>query len=222
MNTRSAKEQGFRAAAAILPPGIADGARRRLLEGAVRIFARQGFHGTSMRELAQLVELQPSALYVHFSSKEHVLAELVRVGHETLHHAIRAAMLEAGTDPVAQLRALVTAHVRLHAMYPHLAIVIHREMDALSPQLAAPGLALREQASALLIDVIARGTAMKHFAPPHPFVAAAAIGAIGMRVPYWYSPASGIGLEELVEHQVEIALRIVGAKRGGARDSEGP
>lgn len=214
MNDRSASARTPKAAGALLPPSlVADGARRRVLEGAVRLFAAQGFHGSSMRQLAQLVELQPSALYVHFPSKEHVLAELVRAGHEAHHHAIRAALLEAGADPALQLRALVAVHVRLHATYPHLAIVVNREMDALSSDLAAPGRALRDQSSALLVDVIERGVTMKRFAPPHVYVAAAAIGAMGLRVPYWYSPESGVGLDELVEHHVEIALRIVGAKR---------
>lgn len=214
MNDRSGHKRSTREASALLPPSVhADGARRRVLEGAVRLFATQGFHGSSMRELAQIVELQPSALYVHFPSKEHVLAELVRAGHEAHHHAIRSAMLEAGADPLLQLRALVTVHVRLHATYPHLAIVVNREMDALSSELAAPGRALRDQSSALLVDVIERGVAMKRFAPPHVYVAAAAIGAMGLRVPHWYSAETGIGLDDLVEHHVEIALRIVGAKR---------
>ncbi|MGH7294572.1 MAG: helix-turn-helix domain-containing protein, partial [Polyangiaceae bacterium] len=88
----------------LLPPELdALGTRRRILVGAVRLFAAQGFHGSSMRELAKVVELQASALYVHFASKEQVLAELVRAGHEAHHRGIRAAMLEAVTDPVDQL-----------------------------------------------------------------------------------------------------------------------
>jgi AcrR family transcriptional regulator len=213
MNDRSERVAGPKGARALLPPGLtADAGRGRVLEGALRLFAAQGFHGSSMRELAKLVELQASALYVLFPSKEHILAELVRAGHEAHHDGIRAAILEAGADPAAQLSAMVAVHVRLHAMYPHLAIVINREMDALSPELAAPGRALREQSSALLLDIIVRGVTMKRFAPPHAYVAAAAIAAMGTRVPYWYSATSAIGLEELVAHHVEMALRIVGAK----------
>ncbi len=214
MNDRSVQNRGDKNRRASLPPGVvAEGAGRRVLEGALHLFATQGFHGTSMRELAKVVELQPSALYIHFPSKEHVLAELVRAGHEAHHHALRAALLEAGNEPIAQLRALVAVHVRLHATYPHLAIVVNHEMDALSPELAAPGRALRAQSSALLLEIIERGTAKKRFAPSHVYVAAAAIGAMGIRVPYWYSSTSGIGIDELVEHHVEMALRIVGAKR---------
>jgi len=178
----------------------------------VRLFATQGFHGSSMRELAKGIELQASALYVHFPSKEHVLAELVRVGHEAHHQAIRAAMLEAGTDPVMQLSALVRVNVRLHATHPHLAIVVNGEMGALSPELAAPGLALRKQSAALLLDIVERGATMGCFAPPHTHVVVAAIGAMGLRVPYWYSPHPGMSIEELAEIHVALALRMVGVK----------
>jgi len=198
---------------ALLPPHFAaEGTRRRILEGAVRLFATQGFHGSSMRELAKVVELQASALYVHFPSKEHVLAELVRAGHEAHHQGIRAAMLEAGTDPIAQLSALVRVNVRLHATHPHLAIVVNSEMGSLSPELAAPGLALRKQSVALLQDVVERGVASGHFAVPDVLVVVAAIGATGLRVPYWYSPQSGMSIDELAEIHVELARRMVGAK----------
>jgi AcrR family transcriptional regulator len=198
---------------ALLPPNLdAEGTRRRILEGAVRLFANHGFHGSSMRQLASIVELQASALYVHFPSKEHVLAELVRAGHEAHHHAIRAAMLESGTDPVAQLSALVRVNIRMHATYPHLAIVVNSEMGVLSPELAAAGLALRKQSSALLQDVIARGVAGGQFKLPHPGVVAAAIGALGLRVPYWYTPELGISVEQLAEIHVELSLRMAGVQ----------
>lgn len=202
----------------LLPPGFdAEGTRRRILEGAVRLFAAQGFHGSSMRELAGIVELQASAVYVHFASKEHVLAELVRAGHEAHHRGIRAAMLEAGTDPASQLSALVRVNIRLHATHPQLAIVVNAEMGTLSPELAAPGLALRQQSVALLKDIIDRGIASGHFSTPSVIAAVAAIGAMGLRVPYWYTPQLGIDVEELAEIHVELALRLLGARPRKAR-----
>jgi AcrR family transcriptional regulator len=206
MNDRSATR------AALPPSASADGTRRRILESALRLFAVQGFHGSSMRELAKLVEIQPSALYVHFPSKEHVLAELARVGHEAHHAALRAAMLDAGSDPTKQLRVLVAANARIHATYPHLAIVVNDEMSALSAELAGPALALRKQALELLLDILRRGVAMRRFSTSRVEIVAAAIGAMGMRIPYWYSPALGIDVEELAQTQAELAARMLGAK----------
>ncbi|MGO8993418.1 MAG: TetR/AcrR family transcriptional regulator [Polyangiaceae bacterium] len=215
MNDRSARTERTKPLPrASLPPNLkADGNRRRVLEAALRLFAAQGFHGSSMRELAAVAELQPSALYVHFPSKEHLLAELVRAGHEAHHDALRAALLEAGNDPVAQVTALVRVHVQMHATYPELAIVVNSEMAALSKEMAAPGMALRRQAASLLRDVIVRGTAMGRFSPPDTEAATAAIAAMGLRVPYWYSPDTGKSVERLAEVHVELALRMLGAVR---------
>jgi AcrR family transcriptional regulator len=212
MNVRSSAKKSLGRAS--LPPSLrAEGNRRRILEAALRLFAAQGFHGSSMRELAAVAELQPSALYVHFPSKEQLLAELVRAGHEAHHDALRTALLEAGSDPAAQLTALVRVHVRMHASYPELAIVVNSEMAALSEELAAPGMALRRQAAALLRDVVDRGTAMGKFFPPDAYAAAAAIAAMGLRVPYWYSAETGMSIERLAEVHVELALRMLGAVR---------
>ena len=194
-----------------LPPGCAmDGVRRRILEGGLHLFATRGFHGASMRDLAGSIGLAPSAVYAHFASKAGLLAELVRLGHEVHHEEIRAAMLDAGADPVAQLRALVRANVRMHASYPDLAITTNNELEALPPELAAPGLALRKQSVALLLAVIERGTALGRFSPPNVPVVAAAIGAMGLRIPYWYSPETGLGIDELAELHVQLALRMLG------------
>jgi AcrR family transcriptional regulator len=213
VNDRSAAAREPEREGALLPPGTAaDGTRRRILEAALRLFAAQGFHGSSMRELAKEVDLQASALYVHFPSKEHVLAELVRAGFEAHQAAIRGAVLGAGADPVSQLGAFVRTHARMHAQYPHLAIVIHTEMRVLSPELSAPALALRKESAALLFDVIQRGIALRRFSLPNVEVVASAIGAMGLRIPHWYTAASGLSIEELIEAQAELALRMVGAK----------
>jgi AcrR family transcriptional regulator len=198
-------------ARATLPPGaVADGTRGRILERALRLFAVQGFHGSSMRELGKLVEIQPSALYMHFASKEHVLAELARVGHEAHHAALREALLGAGSEPAEQLRALVSANARVHATYPHLAIVVNHEMSALSAELASPALALRKMSLALLVDILRRGVAMGRFTETRLEVVAGAIGAMGMRIPYWYSPQAGLSVDELASAHADLALRMVG------------
>jgi AcrR family transcriptional regulator len=204
---------GRSGAKALLPTTVgADSTRRRILEQALRLFAVQGFHGSSMRELGKLVEIQPSALYVHFPSKEHVLAELARVGHEAHHAALREALLEAGSDPVGQLRDLCAANARFHATYPHLAIVVNDEMRALSRDLAGPALVLREQSLALLTSILGRGVSMGRFSITQIEVVTATIGAMGMRIPYWYSAERGISVDDLASAQAELALRMVGAR----------
>lgn len=193
-----------------LPPSATqDGTRRRILETALQLFASRGFHGASIRDLAQALGLRPSALYAHFPSKEHVLAELVLLGHEALHAALASALEGAGPDPAQQVRALVRTHARLHATYPQLAVVVNEEMYALTPELAAPALALRDRSSELLRGAIERGMAQGVFSPPHPLATATAISTMGLRLPYWYEPSEALDVDTLADVHAELALRML-------------
>jgi AcrR family transcriptional regulator len=210
VNDRSEHDRIRNARRAKLPEAALDRTARRILEAALRMFGMHGFHATSMRDLAKALEIQPSALYASFPSKGHLLAELTRIGHE--HHlaCLRAALLGSGADPVDQLRAVVRANAIFHAAYPHLAVVVNDELHALPEELAAAGLSLRGQSVALITEVVGRGIALKRFRVPEPMVAVAAIGAMSLRIPYWYREGA-LSVDALADAQAELALRVVGA-----------
>jgi AcrR family transcriptional regulator len=190
------------------PPGTAG----RILEVGLELFARRGYHGTSIRDLGDALGLKAANLYDHFPSKEHLLAELVRLGHEEHLRGLRTALVDAGSGPLEQLQALVRAHVRMHAEYAMLAVVANNELHALSADLAAPALALRRQAEGLLIDVVRRGVERGVFETPDALLTAAAIGGMGMRVAHWFRPDSGLSIDHLCEVYAELAARMMGAR----------
>jgi AcrR family transcriptional regulator len=196
-----------------LPPAVVpSGTKGRILKVALELFATRGFHGASIRDIAGELSLQPGALYVHFPSKEHLLAELVRLGHEAHYRGLEAALAGSGAEPVAQLRAVVGAHARFHADYAMLALVIDDEMHVLSSQLGAAALTIREKSVALLSRVIERGVKKGKLKVPHLFVATAAIGAIGMRVAHWFKPGFELTAEQVGDIQGELAVRMLGGK----------
>jgi AcrR family transcriptional regulator len=53
------------------------GARDRILEAALELFARQGFAATSMRQIADAVGIRASSLYNHFEGKEAIYHALI-------------------------------------------------------------------------------------------------------------------------------------------------
>jgi len=50
--------------------------RRRILAAALRLFSRDGFHGTSIRGLARSVGLTEASIYYHFPSKRAIVEAL--------------------------------------------------------------------------------------------------------------------------------------------------
>lgn len=58
--------------------------RRRILETAVRVYARHGFHQTGMRQLCAELGLSAGALYRYFPGKEAIIEGLVELDREQL------------------------------------------------------------------------------------------------------------------------------------------
>jgi AcrR family transcriptional regulator len=194
-----------------LPPGVlGEGARARILTAALSLFAQRGFYGTSIRDIAAAAGLQSASLYGHFPSKEQLLAEIVAVGHEEHHRRLRAALLDGGSDPVDQLRAFVRAHVLMHAEHPVLTMVSNNELHVLPPELATRALAFRQQSELLMVELVERGIALGRFAPPHPWMTAAAVLGMGIRVGNWFDPTLGLAPDEVADTYSELALRMMG------------
>jgi len=205
-----AARQAAAPAPELLPPrATSDGTLRRLQEAALVGFGDRGYHGVSIRELAEAAGITVSSIYAHVKAKQELLGELVLIAHMEHNELLRAALLDAPPDPAEQIRALMRAHVSLHATYPLLARVANRELHALSEENAARALAYRHGSEELFLDVIQRGVAQGVFSVPDAWLAVAAIAAMGLRVAEWYTPESGRTPEEIAEAYALFAVRVV-------------
>lgn len=57
-------------------PRGGEATRRRILSAALRLFAREGFHGASVRAIARAAGLTEAGIYYHFPSKRAVIEAL--------------------------------------------------------------------------------------------------------------------------------------------------
>ena len=200
------------AVAVDLPPGVTPaGTRGRILHAALKLFAEYGFFGASIRDIAREVGINSATLYAHYPAKEHILAELIQLGHEELCRRMRQAAADAGPDPADQLAALVRAQVLVHTDYPLLALVANHELHALSPDRAAPALALREEARQLLLTALDRGVAEGAFDVPDVGLTGIAIGSLGLRVANWFGPDQPYTRDQVADAYVGFALRLAGS-----------
>jgi AcrR family transcriptional regulator len=193
-----------------LPDGTGPtGPRRRILEAALGLFAEYGFAGASIRDIATAADIRSATLYAHYGAKEQILADLVLIGHEDHHLRLRNALLDGAPDPAAQLTALVRAHVGWHADNPRLALVANAELHALSAELGAPSLAVRDSSTQMLLDVAHQGVAIGVFNPVDEWLAVAAIGGMGIRVANWFSRDGDYAAEEVAETYSDFAHSIM-------------
>jgi AcrR family transcriptional regulator len=82
--------------------------RAALIEAAFGLFSQQGFHGTTMRQIAEQVDLTPGSIYNHFSGKDEIFLAVVETYHPL--NTIGAFLAEAKGESVAQLVRLAAGH----------------------------------------------------------------------------------------------------------------
>ena len=194
----------------LLPPRAQfEGTLRRFMEEALLQFADRGFHAVSVRDITRALGMQPSSLYSHLPSKQHLLGTLIRLGHEEHRDTLRLALLEVGSDPFEQVTALVKAHVRVHATYPLLTRLCNREIGSLLDDDKADVIAIRYDANRIFLDVIARGQRLGAFAAVEPMLAVAAIGAMGIRVAEWWTPEVGFSADDVAETYAGFARKLL-------------
>ncbi|HLN77804.1 MAG TPA: TetR/AcrR family transcriptional regulator [Nocardioidaceae bacterium] len=196
------------------PPDTERGARARLMAAAVESFAAKGFHGTTTRDIASGAGMSPAALYVHHRSKEDLLYEISRAGHERTLALVREAV-GTSRDPREQLLAVVHAFVVHHAEDHTGARIVNYELAALSPEHLEEIAAIRRQIEQEMRDVVERGVAAGVFATPDAHMTALALLSLGIDVARWYRDEGDWSPEQIADHYSDLALRIVGAVPGG-------
>lgn len=94
------------------PPPMTKGreARQRIIAVAESLFTRQGFDGTSMRDIAADAQMQAASMYYHFASKEELLWAVWEKGGLELLLRARAS-IDGITDPWQRMEAICVAHV---------------------------------------------------------------------------------------------------------------
>lgn len=85
--------------------------RQQLLDVALAVFAEQGFHATSMNDLAEAAGVTKPVLYQHFASKRELYLELLQDVGGRLHDAIVEAVTQA-SGPREQVERGFAAYFR--------------------------------------------------------------------------------------------------------------
>ena len=104
-----------------------EGKRRLLLDAAVRVFARKGYHAARIGDIAEEAGVAYGLLYHYFSSKEEVLRSVFRETWRALIQTIRS--VEDGDDPPReQLRKVAEILLRSWRREPELVRVLVLEV----------------------------------------------------------------------------------------------
>lgn len=190
---------------------------RGLLASAVRCFAGNGFHATTTRDICAGVGLSPAALYVHFASKELVLYEIMRIGHERALAHVQGPEIEAAADSAERLHLLTSRYTAWHAHHHVAARVCQYELNALTAEHFEEIRELRHRTNQVFRDVVARGVADGTFAQIDVNRVVRGMLSLGIDLVRWYRLDGPDSPEELGEFYADLALKMVTSAAPGER-----
>lgn len=206
------------AVAAIAPGGWRDFSTVTMdpvLEAAARLFVRQGFHATSVREVAAEAGLSVAGVYHHYASKQRLLVAMLDVTMGELLWRLEAARHEGGT-PAESFGLMVEALALFHAVRGDLAFLGASEMRGLTGSELERVVGLRNEVQYALDEQAQVGIDAGDFDCPDPHTACRAIATMCTALPGWFRLGGALGPEDVARSYASYALAIMRAGSRGA------
>ena len=184
-------------------PGLS---REAIREVALLRFARQGYHATTLREIASDLGVTVAAIYHHYTNKEELLTQVVE---QSLQADFEAAALIRARGERPLLDSLIQMHVMRHIELHEEALVVHHESKYLPQPYADRVRALLREYEATFRDAIVR----EYDIPPQrlTMVTKVALG-MGADVIHWFRPNALLSAQEVADRYVLYVRSILDAE----------
>lgn len=180
--------------------------REDVVAAAGRLFAADGYDGTSMRDLGREVGLLGSSLYAHVEGKQELLVEVVMRGGVLFEDSARRSVDTAGMAR-DQLRVFIAGHVGVVLDHLDVARTFLNEARALDPEHRSQVIAARDAYEGTLRAILAAGTEDGSFRPGlDPRLDGIFILSILNAIDRWYQADGAIEPDRLVNELYEFVL----------------
>lgn len=200
-------------------PSAADHTADRLLTAGAQAFAERGFHATTTRDIATRAGLSPAGLYVHYPSKQALLAHLSLTGHRAALELVTAAL--AGPEPaVVRVHRMVEAFVSWHAEHHVVARVVQYELRSLEDATRAEVNAIRRRLEDVVEEAVREGVAGGTMVVDQPRTATRAVLSLAVDVARWFDPLGRDTAAEVGRIYADLAVQMLGAAPPSARPRE--
>lgn len=172
------------------PPTIQN-ARNRILDDAAALFAREGYDGTSLNDLAELVGVTKAGIYHYFPNKKEIYEAIIVRTLQGL-YAFVALKTDRITSPDEALQIFMTSHAEFFEenLNNFLAMLVgYGGME--NSVLIAEAQKIRDDYEILLKDILARGVADGCFRSVDIQVTSRAVLSMLNWMARWFKPGMG-------------------------------
>jgi|SRR4051794_10663373 AcrR family transcriptional regulator len=180
--------------------------RLQIEEAASALFRERGYAATSVRDIAQALNLQGGSLYAHMASKEDVLWSIVTRAADRFNAEVGPIAARDDATPKLKLRDMIRAHVNVVTSIQKDAAVFLHEWRFLSDDRRAEMSGRRDAYEALFRQVIAQGIAAGDLREVDARLTAAAILSSLNGIPTWYRSNGALSSGEIADQQADLFL----------------
>lgn len=185
--------------------------RDKLLKVAADCFNQKGFSGTSLKDVAQKLNITDAALYYYVKNKEELVnlcyLRALDLGQSALDRAI-----EEGDTPLARLERFIRYQVA-EVTGEGGPVAVMSEIPALAPKHRDYVLQRATEHSRRITRLIEQGVEDGSMTSPNPIASCDAIlGALNW-IPKWYKPESNLTGEQIADafaHTLTLGVKARG------------
>jgi TetR/AcrR family transcriptional regulator, cholesterol catabolism regulator len=189
--------------------------RLQIEEVASALFRERGYAATSVRDIAQALNLQGGSLYAHMASKEDVLWSIVIRAADRFNSEVGPVAADSTASPADRLASMIRAHVGVVTSIQKDAAVFLHEWRFLSPERRSEMQARRDAYENLFRQAISDGIAARAFRQVDVKTTAMAILSALNGIPTWYRPNGPLTADQIADQHADLFLRAIAARRGG-------
>jgi AcrR family transcriptional regulator/DNA-binding Xre family transcriptional regulator len=175
-----------------------------VLSASTRLFVRQGFHATSMREVATEAGLSVAGIYHHYPSKERILVAVMDVTMAEIRWRLLAAR-DDGSTPRESFGLMVESLALFHSRRGDLAFIGASEMRGISGPDLVRVTALRDEVQYLLDEQAALA-----FPGAEVRVACRAIATMCTSLPSWFREGGSLSAVQVAKDYAAFAVAMLG------------
>ncbi|WP_430397110.1 TetR/AcrR family transcriptional regulator [Ferrovibrio sp.] len=139
---------------AVPSEGRAMARRRKIITEAARQFVKQGFDGTSMRDIAAASGIMAGSLYYHFASKEDLFVAVHATGMDLMETSVKRALIGV-TDPWARLEAAAEAHCEALVNWSDLGAIVTAHFSPSMAKIQPELIVRRDRYEVIIKELIA-------------------------------------------------------------------
>jgi AcrR family transcriptional regulator len=178
----------------------------QLLEIASRLFAKHGYAGTSLRDIAEKAQITKAALYYHFPNKEALYQQIVVDGMQALIDRVSAA-LEQVESPTEKVRTFMLTSADVYAASPDSWVASSNAFwSSMGDEIRAAAISRRDIYEKLLRACIAEGVASGEFRQLDPAIAGRLLLSMMNQLTRWHSPKGPLTPRQVIEQYLDIVL----------------